>query len=268
MTDVEALDFVLHASDLLVASASARRFDPHMHDTWSVIIVTKGAATFRSRRWSAVARAGDMLAFRPYEVHAGVCLTEAVEYRVVYPSRRFMADHLTAASVPLLGSGALPRIAASEGLLDALIPTTPDAVRLEEALRRVLEGCVVSPMPSHEGTVASIAEARRLIESIDHASIRTATLAQAVGLHPSHFVRAFHRDAGLAPQTYVRQVRVGRARALICAGMTLSEAALAAGFCDQAHLTREFRKVFGVTPGRLSRSAHAKSIQDRVLPGM
>jgi AraC-like DNA-binding protein len=117
-----------------------------------------------------------------------------------------------------------------------------------------LGDCVLEGTSPDEG-VTAVDEARRLIENLDRACLRTGALADAVRLHPSHFVRTFHRMTGVAPQTYVRQVRVGRARALICAGAALAEAALAAGFCDQAHLTREFRKVYGVAPGRLSRSA-------------
>jgi AraC-like DNA-binding protein len=52
-------------------------------------------------------------------------------------------------------------------------------------------------------------------------------------------------------------VRIARARELICAGTELSETAQLAGFCDQAHPTREFRKVYGVTPGRLMRDVRA-----------
>ncbi len=47
------------------------------------------------------------------------------------------------------------------------------------------------------------------------------------------------------------------ARALIVRGGSLAEASLAAGFADQSHLTRHFRQVFGLPPGRFSRLARA-----------
>jgi AraC-like DNA-binding protein len=44
--------------------------------------------------------------------------------------------------------------------------------------------------------------------------------------------------------------RVGRARRLLLDGLAPGEVAPATGFYDQAHLTRHFRKLVGVTPGR------------------
>jgi AraC-like DNA-binding protein len=44
--------------------------------------------------------------------------------------------------------------------------------------------------------------------------------------------------------------RLQRARRLLLQGVSLAEAAFACGFADQSHLTRQFRRAYGVTPGR------------------
>jgi AraC-like DNA-binding protein len=44
--------------------------------------------------------------------------------------------------------------------------------------------------------------------------------------------------------------RLDRARSLIRRGTPLAEAAAASGFADQAHMTRHFRKTYGVSPAR------------------
>jgi len=53
----------------------------------------------------------------------------------------------------------------------------------------------------------------------------------------------------MTPHGYQRQARIRSATDLIRRGRALAEVAAAAGFADQAHLTRCFRRTMGVTPG-------------------
>ena len=55
-----------------------------------------------------------------------------------------------------------------------------------------------------------------------------------------------------------RQLSRSQARALLERGCRPAEAAALTGFADQAHLTRWFRRVVGVTPG-----LYRNSVQDR-----
>ena len=74
-------------------------------------------------------------------------------------------------------------------------------------------------------------------------------LAAAAGCSRYAAYRAFTQAYGLSPSDYQRQLRVRAARRLLGAGVTPSRAAAEAGFADQAHLTRWFRRYYGVTPG-------------------
>lgn len=49
--------------------------------------------------------------------------------------------------------------------------------------------------------------------------------------------------------------RVDLARRLLLGGQPAGEVATAAGFYDQSHLTRHFKRVLGTTPGRYARTA-------------
>jgi hypothetical protein len=60
MTRVTSCTFSLIAADLVQACASAHHFDPHLHGTFSIVILTKGRAWLRSARWTAIAEAGDV----------------------------------------------------------------------------------------------------------------------------------------------------------------------------------------------------------------
>ena len=74
-------------------------------------------------------------------------------------------------------------------------------------------------------------------------------LAAAAGCSRYAAYRAFRQAYGLSPSDYQRQLRVRTARRLLSAGAAPAEVAADAGFADQAHLTRWFRRYYGVTPG-------------------
>ncbi len=72
--------------------------------------------------------------------------------------------------------------------------------------------------------------------------------ARRFGCGRRQFERLFVEYVGLTPKVFFRLERVNRARAQLKAGADLASTAQACGFADQAHLTREFRRVLGVTP--------------------
>jgi AraC-like DNA-binding protein len=63
-------------------------------------------------------------------------------------------------------------------------------------------------------------------------------------------LRRFTREVGITPHAYLIQHRVLVVRRALAAGAPLAEAALAAGFADQPHMTRAFARQTGLTPGR------------------
>ncbi|MBF5043561.1 helix-turn-helix transcriptional regulator [Aggregicoccus sp. 17bor-14] len=79
---------------------------------------------------------------------------------------------------------------------------------------------------------------------------RLETLARVAGVHPAHLARAFRAQQGESLAAYVRRRRVEWAREqLVRTERAVAEIALEAGFCDQGHFARTFRKVCGMTPG-------------------
>jgi len=80
-------------------------------------------------------------------------------------------------------------------------------------------------------------------------------LASAVGLHPSHLARAFHSLHGSTIGEYLRRLRVNEvARRLVLGDEPISSLALEAGFADQSHCTRSFRRQLGLTPAAYRRA--------------
>ncbi len=78
-------------------------------------------------------------------------------------------------------------------------------------------------------------------------------LAALAGLSVCRFVTVFRRQVGLTPHRFVCRERVRYARTLLIDGVPAAQAALEAGFFDQSHLSRHFKSIYGVTPGRYLR---------------
>jgi AraC family transcriptional regulator len=95
----------------------------------------------------------------------------------------------------------------------------------------------------------------RAVEYIQNqldADLTVSGIAQAVCLSPYHFTRLFKESTGQSPYQYVVEARVRKAKELLATGkFTISEAAYLVGFVDQSHLTRHFKRVFGLTPKTL-----------------
>jgi len=73
-------------------------------------------------------------------------------------------------------------------------------------------------------------------------------LASDAGVHPAHLAAAFKIWYGQSPGELMRQRRLDRALELIRTELSLTEVALAAGYYDQSHFTRDLRARTGLTP--------------------
>jgi AraC-like DNA-binding protein len=83
-------------------------------------------------------------------------------------------------------------------------------------------------------------------------------LAAATGVGPFALLRAFRAETGLPPHAYLNQLRVRQARQQLDRGVPPARAAAEAGFADQAHLTRHFKRVVGVPPGAYQRARQGR----------
>ena len=90
--------------------------------------------------------------------------------------------------------------------------------------------------------------AMALIEERFQQPLPLAAVAKSVGVHPVHLARTFRRVHQTTVAAYVRQLRVDFARRELVGPAGLSEIAYAAGFCDQSHFSRCFKRHTGLTP--------------------
>lgn len=84
-----------------------------------------------------------------------------------------------------------------------------------------------------------------------------AEVAEACSLSRGHFSKAFKRSLGQTPHRWLMARRIALAQELLGQpGISISEVALACGYADQSHLTRDFTAATGLSPGAWQRSHH------------
>jgi AraC family transcriptional regulator len=104
-------------------------------------------------------------------------------------------------------------------------------------------------------------QARRVrdyIEAHIGVQIRVSDLSAIVQRSEAHFSRAFKRSFGQSPHSYLVERRLEQASHLMLASDTsIGDIAAACGFCDQAHLCKQFRRRYGTSPAAWRRETCA-----------
>ncbi len=272
-----------HTLDLLHARV-AQAFAPHVHEAFALGACTDGLEVISYRGGLHYAGPGSVVILEPGEPHTGGPATgPGFVYRVMYPGADLLADELLADGVAgrgwLAGGSGWPRfpepvvmdpeLAWGLRRVHAGLSQDPEPLEAESRLSWLLGELVrrhASPAPELGASarppgVGRLPGAGRLASQVmtrlaDQLTCPPglADLAAEAGLSRYQLLRSFRAEVGMPPYAWLAQHRVARARLLLDRGHRPAEAAALAGFADQAHLTRWFRRVVGVTPGAYAAS--------------
>jgi AraC-like DNA-binding protein len=259
--------------EIMRASFIRKSFPRHTHDGFGVGVIEKGALGFYYRGENIVASKGDISIVNPDEVHTGhAAHEEGWTYRMFY----FTPDVLRNASaeisdspekIPFFKSGVIRDNYLAETIKSLHIGLSDGNTFLLEKESLFLR-MLVQLIIRHADSPPSMKKAGREKKNIERAlnymrenyfqDISVKELAAAAGLSIFYFIRAFKKETGITPHSYLKQLRLKKAKELIKKSVPIADAALETGFTDQSHLTRNFKNIFGYTPGRYS-----NSVQDR-----
>lgn len=131
---------------------------------------------------------------------------------------------------------------------DAFSPMVVEALMLElfVASARQLSGDAAPLWLRH---------VRAVLEERFREPLTLSFLAAAADVQPAHLARTFRQHYGTTVGERLRELRVGYAMQRLASHDPLSQIALDAGFADQSHFTRTFRKATGMTPAAFQREA-------------
>jgi AraC-like DNA-binding protein len=92
--------------------------------------------------------------------------------------------------------------------------------------------------------------AREFLDAAVQKAVTSVEMEAVTGISRYALARHFRACLGTSPYRYLVMRRLDRARSLIRKGAPLADAAFSCGFADQSHMTRHFKKAYGLSPGR------------------
>ncbi len=251
--------------ELFRATISEFAFHPHAHEEFFIALTETGLATPTYRGDRHVIGPGDLIVLNPEEAHAGGPPAEGSwTYRALYPGSDLMREIMAefpgdSLTMPEFGTDVVRdrEVAARLRRFHRLSELPGSSLLEREAYLAATLVLLVSRYAAPRQAPRSPGRERRAIRLSreyleEHAeeNVTLQALARFAGLSAFHLCRVFRDSVGMPPHSYQTQVRVRRAKSLLRAGLPITQVAAEAGFYDQAHLTRHFKRIVGLTPGR------------------
>gem|GEM_PF-250410 len=116
---------------------------------------------------------------------------------------------------------------------------------LVSTLIEVFDCCDIDIKLENDEKINSIKE---YLEKNFLEEIELQDMEEMFGLNKFVLIRSFRKRFNTTPSAYQLQLKVNYARQLLKCKDDLADIAVCAGFYDQPHFTREFKKAYGVTP--------------------
>lgn len=238
-------------------------YGKHSHESFSIGAVTGGRSEYLNRHAREWIGAGVVVMMNPDDVHACNPITdERWSYRMLHvdaawltrlqhelgfsENHAFRAFSQTMTTAPALYDGL-------NGLYAVLIDEHADVMRKESAAVTFFSAVQQSlnPAPTSDDDVSRpLTLAAEFIADNCTRPLRLDDICKAAGLSASHLIRAFKQRYGMTPHAYLVNRRVQYSRAQLRRGRQIADVALDAGFADQAHLQRTFKRLVAATPGQ------------------
>jgi AraC-like DNA-binding protein len=236
---------------------STHAYVPHRHDTYAIGLTTFGVQTFRYRGSRRISLPGQLHILHPDETHDGASGTDdGFGYRILYIAPELVRDALDGHALPFVGDPIQDLTPMARPIASVLtdIDDPLSELRSAEITAAVADALLSLSGRTDSGRTSIDIRAVRLVRDYlaAHASEPTpaSLLEKIAGTDRFTIARHFRWAFGTSPDRYRTLRRLALARAAIESGQSLGRAAAESGFADQSHMTRQFKRTYGMTPGR------------------
>lgn len=236
-------------------------YAPHCHETFSIGAITAGCSTYFNGDARERLEQGAVVIVNPQAVHACNPIDgQPWSYLMFYVDAHWLGSlqHELGASADGQFSPYAPILSHEPALFNGL--TRLYATLLDPQIETLHKQSVTVEFFSQlqqslaPGRTLPKAEPLQLQRAADYIAahctdaLRLEDICQAAGLSPSYLIRAFKQHYGMTPHAYLLNRRIQRSQHWLKQDRDLAEVALAAGFADQAHFQRTFKRQLAATP--------------------
>ncbi len=257
---------VKHLDNLEVLKAVfyQHSFGRHYHEGYAIGIILQGSETYQCNKKTNIAPKGSIVVVNPGEIHNGHAsdVNEGWGYFMIYP-------HLS------LIQKALEQL----GMKKDNLPWFPESVIFDAGFRKILYHFFIAyesgdsklslethflellrvlikhhaAFHLHSRKPCIDSKKVKKVSDIIHAqyskSLSLESLATEVDLSAYTLLRLFKNELGISPYLLQTNLRINKAKKLLRSGIPFADAAADCGFSDQSHMTHQFKRWIGVTPG-------------------
>lgn len=245
----------------------------HSHDGLMLSLLDAGVQVLECRGSSHAAGAGAVLAVPPHEVHAAEPGSElGWRYQTVTIPTETIRQHSNGRTEfccdTLISDDRLNfllcRLFRKIWIASILAQEEALAELLAYFLARYAKLSLKAPHKMTELRAVETCKAY-LAGRLDQ-NVSLVDLAREARMDRFQLVRAFSRIVGMPPHEWHVQQRIHRCVELLGKGQSVADVAANTGFADQAHLTRMFKRIRGITPGQYRKDNIAFQMQRLDLP--
>jgi AraC-like DNA-binding protein len=234
---------------------SSGGFSSHRHDTYAIGLTLSGIQTFQYRGTLRHCLPGQCHVLHPDELHDGRAMNGGeFSYRMIYVAPAALQAALDGAHLPHVVDPIVTLGPETSGLMFRLWNIQDDLIDVDD------DEMILSILGFLQAVSGETSTTRRAIpwkalsrvrELLDERSTIRCTakqLEEISGLDRWTLAREFRAAYGTSPRSFRTMRQLEKVRDLLLKDASAADAAAVAGFSDQSHMSRMFKRTYGFTP--------------------
>lgn len=235
--------------ELKKCSKSPQSYKEHMHQELSVGIIREGSTTVKFPNAMIKFIEGDGVIIPPKLSH--MCSPDDIEqwrFDMLYINPDFYGDNLSFDKVARLSDASQ-----IENFL-SILNEVQDQRYIEVQLIELLDNLSEDSVSSEKPIVDIEDDIKVYIENHWLEKISLDELEEVFSMNRFALIRSFRKKYNTTPMAYQLQLKMAEAKKLLAHHKSILDVCYDLGFYDQAHFTREFKKMNGLTPNAYKES--------------